>query len=81
MGFQTDTEALELLRVLGQVDPPAATVLAAARESLRSAVTDELLAGHATQVERHEARQSGPRRRPGQAHPENRQRHVPPAPG
>ncbi|MGB6456823.1 MAG: hypothetical protein WBH47_20335 [Streptosporangiaceae bacterium] len=40
---QTDTEALELLRALGRVDPPEPGVLAAARQPLWSAITDELL--------------------------------------
>jgi hypothetical protein len=80
---QTDQEALELLHVLGRVDAPSAAVLAAARESLWSAVTDELLAAdtaeEATNTQPREARRPAARPRPGQSRP-IRRRHGDEAP-
>jgi hypothetical protein len=75
----TDQEALELLRRLGRVDPPAAAVLAAARHPLWAAITNELLAGDAGPAQVHEAQQPAPRRQPRQASPEDRDRRLPPA--
>lgn len=87
-GDQTDTEALELLRALGRVDPPDLGVLAAARQPLWSAITDELLSadsagdpgrpqqGEAQQGEaqQREARRPAARPRPNQSSPARRQR-------
>ena len=82
-GDQTDTEALELLRALGRVDPPDLGVLAAARQPLWSAITDELLSADSAgdpgrpqqgEAQQREAQRSAARPRPDQSSPARRQR-------
>ena len=82
-GDQTDTEALELLRALGRVDPPDLGVLAAARQPLWSAITDELLSADSAgdpgrpqqgEAQQGEAQRSAARPRPDQSSPARRQR-------
>jgi hypothetical protein len=74
----TDTELRELLRALGRVDPPDLGVLAAARQPLWSAVTDELLsadpAGDPGRPQQREAQRREARPRPDQSRPARRQR-------
>jgi hypothetical protein len=76
---RADQEALELLHRLGQVDAPDTASLAAARESLWSAITDELLSGGSTgdvgrPEQRGEARRPAGRPRPDQQRQARRHR-------
>jgi hypothetical protein len=75
---QTDQAALDLLCTLGRVAPPAVAVVAAARESLWSAITDELLsadlAAGASRPQRRAARRPAARPRPDQRSPRRHRR-------
>jgi hypothetical protein len=73
-----DQEALELLRELGPADAPDPAVLAAARESLWSAIADELLLADRTadggQPQQREAPRPDVRPRHGRAQQPRRHR-------
>lgn len=73
-----DQDALALLRALGQVPAPDSAIAAAARESLWSAVTDELLSADPVRdigrPRQRETRPPAARPQPGQAPPARRLR-------
>jgi hypothetical protein len=75
------TDPLELLGMLGRVDPPDHAVVAAARQQLWLAIAADLLAGDAGRAQPSEVQRPAARRRPPEARQENRRRGAPPSSG